>query len=265
MIVNGPWGFPKITDTYIYNTYPQYRGEGKICDCDFKKNTQNLNPVCWLVWLSYPTTAPLKLRSFVRTEQMHACRFLRPLLPNRADKVSNKESTIRLQCLLHICAQYTTQRTKLRSGINPTTRKDVQLPKQPSQWCHQSTASSDVMHPQHTGSSNGWPNSSRKHISSNGRRLTSKSALADFEVGEVRRFRVSRRWNRCNDPHDSSGASSSVPQSRRSHPPLKRWSSHSAGLFIQHQFRLRRVKTSFAVRIRKPKWYPAFFICSATR
>ena len=36
-------------------------------------------------------------------------------------------------------------------------------------------------------------------------------------------------------------------------PRLKRWSSHSAGLFIQHQFRLWRVKTSFAVRIRR-RW-----------
>ena len=138
------------------------------------------------------------------------------------------------------------KRTKLRSGINPTTRKDVQLRKRPEandvirarlhQTCH-AHSPYRVFKGLAKLIKKGSPSPR-----SNGRRLTSKSALADFEVGEVRqvrRFRVSRRWNRCNDPHDSSGVSSSVPQSRRSvstSEAVKQ--SQRRPFFIQHQFRL---------------------------
>lgn len=159
---------------------------------------QNLNPVCWLVWLSYPTTAPLKLRSSVRTEQMHACRLLRPLLPNRANEVSNKETTIRLQCLTHICAQYTTQAAPQNFAVGLIQQLEKMFSFQSGPKLMMSSEHGFVRrHAPSTPSTYRVFKGLAKLIKkgspsprSNGHRLTSKSALADFEVGEVRQVRL---------------------------------------------------------------------------
>ena len=68
--------------------------------------------------------------SVCQTEQMHACRFLPPLLPNRAIEVFNKEKTIRFRNAC-ISVHNAGNAQNFAVGLE-TTRKHVQIRKWPS-------------------------------------------------------------------------------------------------------------------------------------
>ena len=194
---------------------------------------------------------------------LHACRFLRPLLPNRANEVSNKETTIRLQCLTHICAQYTMQEAHKTSqwdwkqlekmfSFESGPRNDViraQL--------HQTSCTLNIPGLQTVGQTHQESTSPPMAVDylkvGLGRLWSGRStALQSLETVEQMQWPTWLIWGIFISSTVSkiSSISEAVKQSQRR---------------PQHQFRLWRMKTSFAVRIRKPKWYPAFFICSATR
>ena len=128
---------------------------------------------------------------------MHACRFLRPLLPTRANEVSPKETTIRLQCLMHICAQYTTQAAPQNFAVGLIQQLEKIFSFQSGPKLMMYVIRARLRQARHAPSTYRVFKGLAKLIKkgspsppSNGHRLTSKSALADFEVGEVRQVRL---------------------------------------------------------------------------